>query len=193
MFEPYFQNFRKHVSLTAEEEEIIKPFLKFKKVRKKQYILQEGEVSKTFAFVTKGALRTYYVDERGSEHIIQFAIEGWTTADMYSFLTGEPTIYNIDALEDCELILIDKAANDELTERLRSYERYGKLQITNAYIGMQRRLTSMISKTVDERYEEFYKQYPQIASRVPQHMIASYMGLSPETLSRARRKAATKK
>lgn len=192
MYELFFQHFNNVVPITTEEQELIKPYLKFKKLRKKQYLLQEGEVCKAFAFVTKGALRQYYIDESGNENIIQFALEGWSIADMNSFLTGEPSVYNIDALEDCELILIDKAANDELTEKLRKYETYGRIQITRAYVALQRRLTSMITLTVEERYNEFLKQYPNIVQRVPQHMIASYMGLTPETLSRARKRSATK-
>lgn len=193
MYELFFQHFNKVVPITTEEQEFIKPYLKVKKLRKKQYLLQEGEVCKAFAFVVKGALRQYYIDESGNENIIQFAVEGWSIADMYSFLTGEPSVYNIDALEDCDLILVDKTANEELTDKLRKFETYGRIQITRAYVALQRRLTSMISLTVEERYKEFLKQYSNIVQLVPQHMIASYMGLTPETLSRARKRAATKK
>ncbi|HYF03619.1 MAG TPA: Crp/Fnr family transcriptional regulator, partial [Patescibacteria group bacterium] len=101
-------------------------------------------------------------------------------------ITGEPSIYNIDAIEDSEIIIIDKHAQDELTEKLRKFETYSRLQVTGAYVALQRRLTSMNSLTVEERYEEFIKRYPHIAQRVPQHMIASYLGLTPETLSRIR-------
>lgn len=193
MYDLFFQHFNQIVPITTEEQEFIKPYLKFKKLRKKQYLLQEGEVCTAFAFVNKGALRQYYVDGSGNENIIQFALEGWNIADMYSFLTGEPSVYNIDALEDCELVLIDRTANDELTNKLHKYETYGRIQITRAYVALQRRLTSMISLTVEERYNEFIKQYANIVQRVPQHMIASYMGLTPETLSRARKRAITKK
>jgi CRP-like cAMP-binding protein len=193
MYDLFFQHINKQVPLTAEEEEFIKPYLKLKKVRKKQYLLQEGEVCKTVCFVSKGALRQYYIEENGSEKIIQFALEGWTMGDLFSFFTGEPSQYNIDALEDSEVILIDRKAFDELTEKLRKFETYGRLMITRAYIALQKRLTSMISFTVEERYEQLLKQYPDIVQRVPQHMIASYMGLTPETLSRARKRAAAKK
>ncbi|MDQ6845729.1 MAG: cyclic nucleotide-binding domain-containing protein, partial [Bacteroidota bacterium] len=118
MYELFFQSFtEKKISLTPEEKELIKNYLTPKKLRKKQYLLQEGDVCKTIAFVEKGALREYSVDENGAEHIIQFAIEGWTVSDMFSFLTGEPATYNIDAIEDSELVLISKSANEELMQR----------------------------------------------------------------------------
>jgi len=186
MYEQYFQHFNKIVPLTPEEEEVIKPYLRVKKLRKKQYFLQDGDVCKAAAFVTSGMLRQYVVDESGHEKIIQFAAEGWSVADLYSMLTGEPSIYNIDAIEDSEIIIIDKHAQDELTQKLRKFETYSRIQITGAYVALQRRLTAMNSLTVEERYEEFIKRYPQIAQRVPQHMIASYLGLTPETLSRIR-------
>ncbi|MDQ3845890.1 MAG: Crp/Fnr family transcriptional regulator, partial [Bacteroidota bacterium] len=140
----------------------------------------------------KGILRSYTIDEKGAEHIIQFALEGWTISDLYSFLTGEPATYNIDALEDAELVLTNKPAHEELLKRLPKYETYIRLQLTGAYIAMQRRLTSIISLPLDERYASFTELYPDIVQRVPQHMIASYMGLTPETLSRVRRRITRK-
>lgn len=192
MYELYFQSFNKKVALTQEEQDVIKSYLTPKKLRKKQYLLQEGDVCKYFAFVEKGALREYSVDENGKEHIIQFALEGWTISDLYSFLTGEPATYNIDALEDAELVLISKSAHEELLQKVAKYETYTRLQITGAYIAMQRRLNSIISLPLEERYAGFIALYPNIVQRVPQHMIASYMGLTPETLSRIRRRISSK-
>lgn len=188
MYEIFFRQFNERVSLLKEEEELVKKYITPKKLRRKQYLLQEGDVCKYIAFVEKGALKSYSVDEAGSESIIQFALEGWTISDLYSFLTGEPATYNIDALEDSELLLVSKNAHDELLQKLPKYETYIRLQITNAYIALQKRLTSIISLPLDERYTSFVSTYPNIAQRVPQHMIASYMGLTPETLSRVRRK-----
>lgn len=176
-----------------EEQEQIKHYLTPKKIRKKQYLLQEGDVCKAIAFIEKGALREYSVDESGTEHIIQFALEGWTISDLYSFLTEEPATYNIDALEDAELVLISQSAHEELLKKVPKYETYTRLNITGAYVAMQRRLTSIIGSSLEERYAAFTKLYPNIVQRVPQHMIASYMGLTPETLSRIRRRISTNK
>lgn len=193
MYELFFHKFNEKVNLSEEEEEFIKQYLTPKKLRKKQYLLQEGDVCKHIAFVEKGALKAYVVDDAGAESIIQFALEGWVISDLYSFLTGEPATYNIDALENAELVLISKSAHEELLKKLPKYETYIRLQITGAYIALQKRLTSIISLPLEERYKNFLAIYPNIAQRVPQHMIASYMGLTPETLSRVRSRMASRK
>ncbi|RYG45121.1 MAG: Crp/Fnr family transcriptional regulator, partial [Chitinophagaceae bacterium] len=179
MYEVFFQKFNEKVPLLAEEESLIQQYLTPKKMRRKQYLLQEGDVCKAITFVEKGALRAYSVDDAGSEHIMQFALEGWTIADLYSFLTGEPATYNIDALEDAELVLISHAAHEELLKKVPKYETYTRLQITGAYIAMQKRINSIISLPAEERYGNLTSMYPNIVQRVPQHMIASYMGLTP--------------
>lgn len=188
MYEVFFQSLRSKVPFTDDELEQIRPYLTPKKLRKKQYLLQEGDVCKYACFVERGALRSYVVDDKGTERIVQFALEGWTIADLYSFITGEPSTYNIDALEDSELVLISKKAHEELLEKIPRYETYHRLQITGAYLALQRRLVSITNLSVEERYTSFMNLYPNIAQRVPQHMIASYMGLTPETLSRVRKK-----
>jgi len=188
MYELFFKKLSEKIAFTQDEQAIIKTYLTPKKLRKKQYLLQEGDVCKVIAFVEKGALREYSISENGAEHIIQFALEGWTISDLYSFLTGEPATYNIDALEDSELVLISKAAQDELLKKVPKYETYTRLQLTGAYLAMQKRVTSIISLSLEQRYANLTSVYPNIIQRVPQHMIASYMGLTPETLSRVRRK-----
>ncbi|PVY37333.1 Crp/Fnr family transcriptional regulator [Pontibacter virosus] len=192
MYTLFFQHLNSKVQLTEEEQAHIKTYLTLKKIRKKQYLLQEGDVCKVIAFVEKGALRAYSVDDNSNEHIIQFALEGWTISDLYSFLTGDPATYNIDALEDSELVLISKSAHEELLQTMPKYETFTRLNITGAYLAMQRRLTSIKSSTAEERYQDFIALYPHIAQRVPQHMIASYMGLTPETLSRVRKRISSK-
>ena len=193
MYEVFFQTIKAKVDFSEEELVVIKKHLTPKKLRKKQYLLQEGDVCKFVAFVEKGVLRSYTIDEKGGEHIIQFALEGWLISDLYSFLTAEPCTYTIDAIEDCELVLISKSAHEELLHSLPKYETWIRLQITSAYIALQKRLTSIISLSLEERYESFTSIYPNIVQRVPQHMVASYMGLTPETLSRVRKRITTGK
>ena len=193
MYDRYFQSFNKKVPLTEEEREVIQEYLTLKKIRKRQYLLQEGDICKCVAFVERGALRLYKVNEDGTEHIVQFALEGRFLTDLYSFLTNEPSIYNIDAIEDSELVLISKSASDELQKRSTKYLEYILFETSEFYIDLERRLTYTISLTIDERYEDLITHYPDIIQRVPQHMIASYMGITPETLSRVRRRISTKK
>jgi CRP-like cAMP-binding protein len=192
MYELFFQKLTEKIDFNEDELSKLKSYLMPKKLRKKQYLLQEGDVCKYITFVEKGTLRSYTLDEKGGEHIIQFALEGWMISDLYSFMTGEQATYNIDALEDSELVLISKSAHEELLKTMPKYETWNRIQITGAYIAMQRRLTSIISLSLEERYTAFTTLYPHIVQRVPQHMIASYMGLTPETLSRVRKKMARK-
>jgi len=193
MYEVFFETLKNKIDFSDEDLAVIKKNLVPKKLRKKQYLLQEGDVCKFVAFVEKGVLKSYTIDEKGTEHIIQFALEGWLIADLYSFLTAEPATYTIDAIEDCELVLITKNLHEELLKTLPKYETWIRLQITAAYIALQKRLTSIISLSIEEQYESFRSVYPHIVQRVPQHMIASYMGLTPETLSRVRKKIISRK
>ena len=192
MYDLFFKKFNEKVTLTPGEEELIRTYLTPKKLRKKQYLLQEGDVCRSIAFVEKGALREYSIDENGGEQIIQFAVEGWTISDLYSFITGEPATYNIDALEDSELVLIGKVAHEELLQKNPRYETYIRLQVTGAYLALQKRLNSVIRLSPEERYKNLVQIYPDLIQRFPQHMIASHMGLTPETLSRIRRKMRSK-
>lgn len=193
MFELLIQKINEKITLTPEEEAVCKTYFIPKKMRKRQYLLQEGDVCRYTAFVEKGALRTYTVDEKGAEHIIQFAIEGWWTGDLFSFFTSEPSVYNIDVLEDAELLLLTRSAQDELLQKVPKFERFQRLLIQNAYVALQRRLVVNMSQTAEEKYTHFVNAYPEIIQRIPQHMVASYLGITPETLSRIRKQKSVKK
>ena len=192
MFEVLLQKFDEKIQLTEEEKELCKSFFLPKKLRKRQYILQEGDVCKYVAFVEKGMLRSYTIDDKGNDHIMQFAFEGWWIADQYSFLTGEPAVYTIDALEDCELLLLSKQAEDELLKKIPAFEKYFRLLLQNSLIATQRRLISSLSQTAEERYQQLIHVCPTIPQRVPQHMMASFLGITPETLSRIRKQITLK-
>ncbi len=188
MFEVLFAKVEEKIKLNDAEKEICRSLFSPKKLRKRQYILQQEDICKNLVFVEKGMLRSYNVDEKGNEHILQFAPEGWWISDIYSFLTAEPSVYNIDALEDSELLLISNSALEQLYEQVPKFERYFRILTQANMIAMQRRLTSTLSSTTEEKYLRLLSAYPDLIPRVPQHMIASYLGLTPETLSRVRKR-----
>ena len=187
MYDVFFKKINEVIHLTSEEEAIFKNYLMPKKLRKKQFILQEGDICKYSIFVEKGLLRSYSVNEKGNDQVVQFALEGWWIADLYSFITGEPSRYNIDALEDCELLLINNEGLKEVRRQIPKFLEFSFLQMQNAYIALERRWSHMVNLSTEERYNKLLDKYPDIVQRVPQHMIASYLGLTPETLSRAKK------
>jgi CRP-like cAMP-binding protein len=187
MYDVFFKKINEVIHLTSDEEAIFKNYLMPKKLRKKQFILQEGDICKYSIFVEKGLLRSYSVNEKGNDQVVQFALEGWWIADLYSFITGEPSRYNIDALEDCELLLINNDGLKEVRRQIPKFLEFSFLQMQNAYIALERRWSHMVTLSTEERYNKLLDKYPDIVQRVPQHMIASYLGLTPETLSRAKK------
>jgi len=175
------------ISITDEEFAYLNTLFVRKKLRRRQYLLQEGDVCKYQAFVEKGILRSFTIDEKGSEHILQFAPEGWWIADLSSFLTGAPSPFNMEALEDVELVLIDKPSWELALQKIPKLERYFRILIQNHLIATQKRLMQSLAETAEEKYIRFAQSYPLCVQRVPQHMIASFLGISRETLSRLRK------
>jgi CRP-like cAMP-binding protein len=191
MFEFLYKKVNEKITVSEEEFEFAKTLFIPKKLRKKRFLLQDGDPCKYTTFVEKGLLRSYTIDEKGSEHILQFAMQGWWSGDLYSFLTGEPSEYNIEALEDSELLLITKDSWDLLLDQVPAFERYFRILIQNNLIATQRRLMGTLSTTAEERYNKLLQDFPDISQRVPQHMIASYIGITRETLSRIRNQIAS--
>lgn len=179
-------NLGKYVTLTSEESDVIRSLFTYRKFRKRQYIQQAGEVTRLETFVVKGITRTYEVDDAGQEHVVQFGLEDWWVGDLYSFLTEAPTTYNIDCLEDTEVLQITKQDLEQLYLRVPKMERHFRILVQNAFIASTKRLSSSLAKSAKERYEEFIKRYPHIEQRVPNHQIASYLGITPQSLSRIR-------
>lgn len=193
MFDRLFQSISERVSLTKEEFDYCKTLFLPKKLRKRQYLLQEGDVCKYTVFVEKGILRSYIVDDKGNDRILQFAFEGWWMGDLYSFLTHEPSQFNMDALEDCELLLINEQSWNTMLDKVPALERYFRILIQNNLIATQRRLMGALSETAEEKYLKLMDTFPGCIQRIPQHMIASYLGITRETLSRVRNQLATRK
>ena len=186
MYDLILKNISRFITLTPEEEQYFTSLLKLKKVKKKAYLLQEGDISRHQYFVNKGCLRTYTIDEKGLEHIIQFAIEDWWMGDMYSFLTQTPARFTIDALEDSELLCLEKNALEELYIKIPKFERFFRHLLQNAFVALQERIIANLSQPADERYCTFITKYPDMEKRLPLKQIASYLGITPESLSRIR-------
>lgn len=193
MWELLFRNFSRYVSLTETEKEIVQTVFAHKKFRKRQYILQEGQISRYENFVTKGLTRTYEVDEKGQEHVVLFGPEDWWVGDLYSFLSETPTACNIDCLEDTEVLQMSKSGQEYLFQEVPKLERFFRILVQNAYVAAMGRISSSLKKSSSERYEEFIRKYPHIDQRVPNHQIASYLGVTPQSLSRIRNQNITKK
>lgn len=190
MFELLYKKFNAIISLTEEEFNYCRSSFVPKKLRKRQYLLQAGDVCRYQAFVAKGMLRSYTTDEKGAEHILQFASEGWWIADLSSHLTGEPSLFNIEALEEAELLLLSKPHWEQLMQTVPKLEHYFRILIQNHLIATQKRLMQSLTETAEEKYVQFTHTYPECLQRVPLHMIASYLGVSRETLSRLRKNMA---
>lgn len=188
MSQLFIKKFREKVILDLEEEKILLNHLSLKKLKKGEHFLYTGEISDHITFIEKGVLRAYVLNSKGDENVVLFGLEGWTMGDLNSFIKQEPATYNIDALEDTDLVLISKGSHDKLLDIMPKYESYIRILMTNAYMAIQKRTANIISLSLDKRYQIFVETYPDIIQRVPQYMIASYMGITPETLSRIRAK-----
>ena len=190
MFDVLFSHILKKVSLTEEEKSLLKSFFNAKNLRKKEFLLQEGEICHYLSFVSKGLLRSYHIDEKGDEHMNLFAWEGWWSSDIYSFSFNEIGQFNIDALEDSELLLITRENLEEMTLQIPKMDRYFRILFQNSLATKERRLVSSNSYTAKEKYIQLADSNPQMIQRVPQNLIASYLGLAPETLSRIKKNIA---
>ncbi len=178
--------------LTAADIELIRNTFTPKRIRKKQYLLQAGEVCKYAAFIVKGAMRQYSVDEKGVEHIVRLSIENWWAVDRESFTMLTPSIYNIDAWEDTDALLATRADFLSGLDRIPAINEMIKKLDDNHAFALQKRVNASISFSAEKRYEDFAKQYPEFIQRFPQRIIASYLGITKETLSRIRHQAVKK-
>ncbi|HEX9980884.1 MAG TPA: Crp/Fnr family transcriptional regulator [Flavobacterium sp.] len=187
IYDKLFAALQQHVDLTDGDKDKIRCYSSVKKLRKHQYLLQEGDIATTENFVVKGCLRSYEVNDKGQEHVIQFSVEEWWVGDLLSFLTDKPSRYNIDCLEDCELIQFSKSHLNLLYDEVPKIERYFRILLQNAFIATSQRLLSSMSTSAVEQYAAFINKYPHIEKRITNKQIASYLGITPESLSRVRK------
>lgn len=186
MYDVFQQYLDLKITLAEEEKERIQSVSILKKLRKKQYLLQEGDIWKYDAFITKGCLLTYFVDDKGLEHVVGFGIENWWIGDRESLLSGAPSKFNIDAIEDSEIALFTHANFEALCAEIPAFNTMINGILQRSFITSQNRILSAISNTAEGKYLHFINQNPEFALRVPQSMIASFLGMTPETLSRVR-------
>lgn len=186
------QNISKHIQLDKTETDFFVSLLQTKKLKRKAFLLKQGDICRTENFIIKGCLRTYTIDDNGFEHIVMFGIEDWWVGDLFSFITQKPTTYFIDAIEDTEIIQISKANLDRLFERVPKFERFFRLILQNAFIAQQNRINQNLSYTAEQRYIDFIQKYPQMEQRLSQKQVSAYLGITPVFLSMLRRKLSRK-
>jgi CRP-like cAMP-binding protein len=175
------------IKLSADDKQVFSAHFKPKKLRKRQYFLQEGDVCKYTGFIVKGAAKTFSVDEKGNEHILKLSVENWWLADFESFYKLTPSRFNIEALEDMEILQITHGQVEEFIKPIPAFLAMQNVISQNYTIAAQKRMQSSISQTGEERFQELVNDYPHFIQRFPQNLIASYLGLTPETLSRIRK------
>lgn len=190
MFEQINKNVCRKNDFTVSEMDYFNSILQHKVVPKKTLLLQEGEICKFEAYILKGCIRKYYINEHGHEVILQFAIEDWWVSDIASFHEEKPSMLFIETLEDCELLILTPESKEKLLQEIPKFERIFRLLVQRNLSSMQNRLIDTIAKPAQEKYLEFIKQYPTIPQRVAQHYIASYLGITAEFLSKIRTKLA---
>ncbi|MFC5409913.1 Crp/Fnr family transcriptional regulator [Larkinella bovis] len=181
------------IQLTEDEKAYFLEQLKPRVLRRKQFLVQMGEVCRFETFVVKGCLRAFAVDPKGQEHVVLFALEDWWISDFQSLSTEQPATLYVEALEETHVLQIEKKELEQLYLAVPAFERFFRLKLQNAFISFQNRIFSTISQTAEERYLAFRQRYPLIEQRVPQYLIASYLGFTPEFLSKIRRELATRR
>jgi CRP-like cAMP-binding protein len=184
---------KKDICLDEAEVERIESVFRYRKFRKSQYILQQGDVSRYETYILSGLARTYLVNDKGQEHVISFNPEDYWVGDLCSLYTGNPTNYNIDCLEETEVLQVTKAELERLFTDVPKLNIFYRILYRNSIIAYNMRVGSALSKTAMERYTEFLEKYPSIDQRVPNHQVASFLGITPQSLSRLRKQFMEKK
>jgi CRP-like cAMP-binding protein len=182
------KNVEKHIRLEEKEVEVFHSVINHRPARRKQILSQSGQICTSIFFVNQGALRAFHTDQNGNENIIMFAVSDWWITDMFSFTSGKPSVMTIDALEDSDLLELQRDNLEKLYREVPKFERFFRIIFQNAYIREQLRIIENLSLPAEERYNNFLRKYPQFAERVSLKQMASYLGMTPEFLSVVRSK-----
>lgn len=178
----------RHITLNEEEITFFSSLLIPQAIKQHEAVEKIGEPTRAFIYVNSGCLMTYYTDREDVDHVIQFATAGWWTGDLHSFTKQIPSIYTTKALADSEVLLLPKNSMDQLLEKYPRFERYFRIIFQNSLVTHQHRIIQGFSSTAEERYLSFREKYPSLEQYVPLKYIASYLGITPEFLSKIRRK-----
>jgi CRP-like cAMP-binding protein len=182
-----FNNFNKYAPIKETDFERIESIMAKKFVKKRRSLLTEGDVSRYIYFIEKGALRSFTIDKEGTEHVIQLGLEGHWIADLSSFITQVPGNISIEAIEDSEVLLLPHRELELLYNEVPALERYFRHLYQRAYVGLQQRLNTAVSLNAEDRYRMLIHDFPQVAARIPLIYVASFLGITPESLSRIRK------
>jgi len=182
------KHFEELVSLSDQEFAGFRSYFKFKKLKKHEYLIHDSEMVSEIYFVVKGLLKASYIDAHGKEHIMQFAMENWWVSDFQAFYTAVPAVTSIECLEDVELYTLSKSDLEKLCAENHKVEHFFRVKNSLGYVALQKRILSLLTTDARERFEQFSLQYPTLNQRVPKTIIAAYLGISRETLSRITRK-----
>lgn len=193
MIEFLKENITKHTSLSDKELTDFCSLFESKTIKKKSFLLREGEICKFEGIVVKGLFRVYHINNNGLEQVLYFAMENWWITDMDSFTNEKPSHLYIEALEDSEVLLISKQDKEFAYTNISKIEKLFRVMTQKTHIALQRRMIDNLSKTADQRYAEFIEKYPQLYQRLTNLQIAAYLGISHEFLSKIRKKISSKK
>lgn len=185
---PLIEYFNRLLPLNEEERSVVETVFKERKIKRRQFILQEGDVSKLNTFVIEGCFKMYMIDGNGKEHNLQFAIENWWIGDIGSFHTEQPSKLYIEAIENSVIHQINKEDQLKLFVEYPKFNRIFRVITENALVSTQRRILQNISSTTEERYLDFMERYPHFFNRISNVQIASYLGVTPEFLSTIRKR-----
>lgn len=187
-YELILKNIGRFIDLNQEEQDLFVSLLREKKLKKKEFLLKQGEIARYNYFTTKGCLKIYKIDENGTEHIAMFSVKDWWSGDLASFITQQPANYYIQALEDSEVLQMSRENYDLLFRKIPKFERFYRILYQRSLVSYIQQSDQNITLDAEGRYRSFLKKYPSLVKRVSQKNIASYLGITPEFLSVLKRK-----